>query len=239
MEQYERLIAVVDAFIGTFGGALRLQGIQTLLLIEKATLYGTGIKPSELHRLTGAPLENIRRRLLMFNGQGLIAFQADPTDDRSTLCTMTEAGRRTWPAADVARRLYVLRPANQQHPAAPHPMAAETYDALIAILRACAEAFGGGMRIRGFKTALLIQQATVGGEGITASAISRRTDAPLETVRRHMIIQMKLGNLRFVEDPRDDRAARIYTADPERERQTYATLDKRLDALNWQLFNIS
>lgn len=237
MELYERLIGVIDAFIATFDGAMRLQGIQTLLLVQKASRFGHGISPSTAHRLTGAPQENIRRRFLAFEERGLLESRADPKDDRSTLFTMTATGFRTWPAEDVARRLHLLRPEGQPaHP--PFPLGAETFDALIAVLEAFKVALDGSVRIRGFKTALLIQQATLSGRGITATTLSRHTGAALETVRRHMAKHTAFGDLKMVEDPEDERAVRVLTADPDREGRTFAAVALRLNRIDWNLFNL-
>jgi DNA-binding MarR family transcriptional regulator len=83
------------------------------------------------------------------------------------------------------------------------------YDHLISILDAFIEEFDGGMRIRGIKTALLIEKATKEGRGISLSEIARETDAPLENVRRHMAKYVEQGSLRYVEDPDDDRVTRV------------------------------
>lgn len=83
------------------------------------------------------------------------------------------------------------------------------YDHLIAILDAFIEEFDGGMRIRGIKTALLIEKASEDGRGISLSEIARKTDAPLENVRRHMAKYVEQGSLRYVQDPDDERVTRV------------------------------
>jgi len=238
MELYERLIQIIDAYIATFDGAMRLHGIQALLLVQKATRFGSGISPSDIHRLTGAPLENIRRRFRQFGARGLLTALPDPHDDRSKLCTMTEAGLRAWPAEDIARRLYPLRPPGRDRGEAPQPLGPETYDTLIRVIEAFATALDPGIRSRGFKTALLIQQATLSRRGITTSTLSRRTNAALETVRRHMAKHTALGDLKLVEDPEDDRATLVFTAHPDRESRGWSAVGHRLDALDWRYLNI-
>lgn len=238
MELYERLIRIIDAFIATFAGATRLHGIQTLLLVQMATRFGVGISPSALQRRTGAPLENIRRRFQSFGEQGLLDARPDPEDDRSTLYVMTTEGLRTWPAEEVAHTLYGLRPPVAGPDRPPQPISQETYDTLIAITDAFASALDSSIRIRGFKTALLIQQATLSRKGITVSTLSRKTGAAFETVRRHMIKHSDLGDLQLVEDPDDERATRILAARPDREHRAWSGVGRRLDALDWNLFNV-
>jgi len=238
MELHSRLIRIIDAYLTTFDGSMRLQGIHALLLLEKASRFGNGISRSDMHRLTGAPMENIRRRLQRFTAQHLVESHADPRDDRITLFRMTEAGLKTWPAETVARALYADRlPGRETAP--PRSICPETYDALIAVLEAFSMALDPGIRIRGFKTALLIQQATLTGKGITATTLARLTNAAPETVRRHMTKHTELGDLRMVEDPQDERATRVFTAHPERESRAWSAVARRIDALDWSVFNIA
>ncbi|MGE0625621.1 MAG: hypothetical protein AB7I04_16620 [Pseudomonadales bacterium] len=239
MELYERLIRIIDAYVATFGGATRMHGVQTLLIVQKATRFGNGVSPSTLHRLTGAPLENIRRRFQQFTERGLITAHPDPKDDRSTLYTMTNRGLSAWPAGDVARKLYTLRQTSGRPESPPRLQCPETLSALLAVLQAFADALDAGIRIRGYKTALLIQQATLSGEGITASTLSRETNAALETVRRHMAKHETLGDLKLVENPDDERATLVLTANPDREHRAWTAVARRLDALDWHLFNVT
>ncbi|MGD8831296.1 MAG: hypothetical protein PVF57_11900 [Pseudomonadales bacterium] len=239
MEPYDYLIRVLDTFIEVTDGAIPIRRIQNLLIVQKATHFGSGISASEVSRLTGSPLENVRRQLGRQKARGLLETHADPTDDRVTLFRTTAAGEREWQTTILAQRLHAIGPLRDGKPGAPHPLSPQTYDALIAILQAFADAFEGGMRIRGFKTAMLIQLATLSGSGVTASELSRRTSAALETVRRHMAKHIALGDLRIVEDPEDERANRVFSAHPERESARFAAVAARLDAIDWNVFNIA
>lgn len=239
MEPYDHLIQVLDTFIEAMDGAMRIRRIQNLLIVQKATRFGPGISASEVSRRTGAPLENVRRQFLHQKARGLLETHADPKDDRITLFRVTAAGESAWPTLDIARRLHRIGPPGGSVHGAPHPPSPATYDALLAVLQAFADAFDGGMRIRGFKTALLIQLATLAGTGITASELGRQTGAALETVRRHMTKHTALGDLRIVEDPNDERANRMFTAHPDRESARFAAVAARLDAIDWNAFNIA
>lgn len=87
-------------------------------------------------------------------------------------------------------------------------------DKLLAILDAFIDVVEGSIdesfRIRGIQTAMLLEQATARGTGISISEIARHTEAPLENVRRHFTAQLELGNLRAVPDPDDDRVTRLF-----------------------------
>lgn len=89
------------------------------------------------------------------------------------------------------------------------------YDELIEVLDIFIERFGGATRLRGVKTAALIQSATAQGTGMTVSEIAKATGAPLENVRRHMDKHVELGSLRYVNDPNDERVKRVVAADPD------------------------
>ena len=104
---------------------------------------------------------------------------------------------------------------------------------LIAVLDAFIGGFQGSMRIRGIKTALLIQQATMEKRGISVSELARQTEAPLESVRRHIAKHVALGNLRYVDDPDDDRISRVISAHPKFQQQTAAQIVQRLAEIDW------
>ena len=118
-------------------------------------------------------------------------------------------------------------------------MSQPVYDKLIAVLDVLIDEFGGQMKLRGVKTALLIQQATleglrisisevqqatVAGRGMTASEIAKQSGAPLETVRRYIQSYTEIGNLRAIEDPEDSRKTRVLYQDP-------AMVDGALEAI--------
>ena len=105
------------------------------------------------------------------------------------------------------------------------------YDQLIAVLDAFIENFGGATRIRGAKTALLIQRATVAGRGLTLSEIARATGAPFENVRRHIEKNVALGRLRYVNDPDDDRMTRVVAADPDMAAANMLKIAERLRSI--------
>ena len=111
----------------------------------------------------------------------------------------------------------------------------QPYDQLIEVIEAFidSDSFNGGMRVRGIKTALLIQQASLEGDGITVSELARATGAPLENVRRHMAKHVELGGLRYEADPDDDRATRIVTANPDVFAADVAAIVERLAAIDW------
>ena len=104
---------------------------------------------------------------------------------------------------------------------------------LIAVLDAFIVGFQGSMRIRGIKTALLIQQATMEKRGISVSELARQSEAPLESVRRHIAKHVELGNLRYVDDPDDDRISRVVSAHPKFQQQTAMQIVQRLAEIDW------
>jgi len=108
----------------------------------------------------------------------------------------------------------------------------EPYDQLIAVLDSYITEFDGGMRIRGIKTALLIQQATAEGRGISISEIARLTNAPLENVRRHITKHVELGALCYIADPDDDRVNRVIATEPEMRRRTAEKIAAHLGELD-------
>jgi DNA-binding IclR family transcriptional regulator len=108
----------------------------------------------------------------------------------------------------------------------------EPYEQLIAVLDAFIDEFDGGMRIRGVKTAMLIQQATAEGCGISISEIARRTGAPLENVRRHIAKHVELGSLRYVEDPNDERVTLVMSTGSDMQRGAAHRIAARLAPLD-------
>ena len=111
------------------------------------------------------------------------------------------------------------------------------YDEIIAILLSFMEGYHGGMKVQGVKRELLIQRATEEGQGITVSELARLTDTPLETVRRQIQTGIEQGELRLLEDPDDDRKARVVHADPLRESQRTATVNDHLSRIDWTKFH--
>lgn len=107
----------------------------------------------------------------------------------------------------------------------------EPYDHLISILDAFIEEFEGGMRIRGVKTALLIQRASIDGRGISLTEIARETKAPLENVRRHIAKHVSLGLLRYIPDPDDERVTRVIYIDPDEQDAMARRIENRLAAI--------
>lgn len=104
----------------------------------------------------------------------------------------------------------------------------EPHDYLISILDAFIDEFDGQMRIRGVKTALLIQQASIDGRGISLSELARETKAPLENVRRHIAKHVNLGVLRYIPDPDDERVTRVIYVDPVEQDAMASRIETRL-----------
>ena len=105
------------------------------------------------------------------------------------------------------------------------------YDQLIAVLDVFIENFGGATKLRGAKTALLIQRATVAGRGLTLSEIARATGAPFENVRRHIEKHVDLGHLLYINDPDDDRVTRVVAADSDMAEANMLRIAKRLRSI--------
>jgi DNA-binding MarR family transcriptional regulator len=108
----------------------------------------------------------------------------------------------------------------------------EPYDRLISILDTFIEEFDGGMRIRGIKTALLIQRASIDGRGISLTEIARETRAPLENVRRHIAKHVALGQLRYLKDPDDERVTRVVYVDPDEQDAIARRIENRIAAIH-------
>ncbi len=237
---YDQLIAVLDVFIDEFGGDLRLRGVQTLLLIHQATLDGRGISISEVRKVTGAPLENIRRHFTKQVEIGNLAITPDPDDDRVVRYRMPEGDDYLGIARRLSGRLALIGPpGGGSSSAEKRPFDTSTYDALIAALQAFANTMDGGLRIRGIKMAVVIQQATLDGSGMTASQIARQSGAPLETVRRYVQTYTEKGHLKLVEDPEDSRAHRILYTDPAQVERLLKTIASDLDAVDWSAFHLA
>lgn len=107
------------------------------------------------------------------------------------------------------------------------------YDELISVLEAFMDQYPGALRIRGIKTALLIQKATATGQGITLSELARQTNTPLENVRRHIAKYAEQGYLRYVEDPNDERAIRVMFNRPNEEAKRAERVFEKLCAMDW------
>jgi DNA-binding MarR family transcriptional regulator len=110
MQIYDHLIAILDSFISEVGGGMRIRGVKTALLIEKATEEGRGISVSEIARETGAPLENVRRHMAKHVALGALRYVKDPTDDRVTRVVSTEKGSFREAAKRIEERIAALEP---------------------------------------------------------------------------------------------------------------------------------
>lgn len=233
---YDRLIAVLDVFINEWGGGIRLRGIQTALLIQRTTLAGRGISISEVRQVTGAPLENIRRHFTRQVELGTLRTAPDPDDERVVRYQVVDRETHKRVARRMAAHLYELRPTGLD--TTTRAFDAATYSALIDALQAFANTMDGGLRIRGIKIAIVIQQATLTGKGMTASQIARSSGAPLETVRRNIHNYIEVGNLTVIEDPNDSRATRVLYREPERVEAFFRTITDDLDSLDWAALNL-
>lgn len=236
---YDSLINVLDVFIEEFGGAIRLRGIQASLLIQQATLEGRGISISEVRKVTGAPLENIRRHFTRQVEQGNLIAIPDPEDDRVVRYQVTRQENHQRVAHRLAVRLATSGPPAGILHTESRSFDAGTYQALIAVLQAFANSMDGGLRIRGIKMAIVIQQATLAGTGMTASQIARQSGAALETVRRYIQNYVDLDNLKMIEDPDDSRASRVLYTDAVQVDQMLRTIAADLDTLDWQALNVA
>ena len=235
---YDNLIAVLDVFIEEFGGQTRFRGIQTALLIQKASLSGRGISVSEVRRVTGAPLENIRRHFTKQVELGNLISCTDPEDDRVVRYQMVDPDTHQRVARRMAARLNAIGPPNGAIPEEQRSFGSTSYDALLAVLQAFADFMDSGLRIRGIKIAIIILQASLTGTGTTQSPIARQSGAPLENVRRHIKAYIEAGNLEMIEDPNDSRASRVLYKNPERTAQVFEAIAGRLNCVDWPAFNL-
>jgi DNA-binding MarR family transcriptional regulator len=239
MEPYDTLIGILDAFIDNFDGRMRIRGIQTVFLIQQATLDGSGISASEVARRTAAPLENVRRHLHRAADAGRLTILSDPDDARSTRVFFTDPATQGAQDMAVAQRLAKLRdpsPDGGQADVNVAPSGSEPLTELIAVLQSFIDGYRGGLRMRAIKTALLIQKSTLQGSGISFSELARQSDVPAETMRRAMNRFIDLGILRCHEDPRDDRKNRVVTIDINAHSRTVAEIMQRLAVIDWRRF---
>lgn len=237
---YDRLIGTLDAFIDAFGGGMRMRGVMTAILILKHSLEDRGISISEVSRVSGAPIESIRRHFAANVKQGNLITRADPDDERVTRYLAADLDAEQARASRIARILYEIGPPATGPSPVPDssiPFTETTCDALISVLQAFTRTLSGDLRIRAFKIAIVLLQGSLNKEGITASQISRVSGAPLETVRRTLKQYMDAGNLRVEEDPNDDRASRIFYRDPATSEAAISRIVADLAPVNWALFN--
>ena len=104
------------------------------------------------------------------------------------------------------------------------------YEKLIAVLDVFIDLFGGQMTLRGIQTALLLQQATLDGRGVSISDVRQVTGAPLESIRRHFSKQVKLGVLSSLPDQDDDRVVRYRVEDNEQYQRAAQRMAAKLAA---------
>lgn len=234
---YQKLNDVLDVFIDAFGGRRRTRGIQTILLLRKASLDRCGISISEVRAVTKAPLENIRRHFQAEVEKGNLLTRIDPDDERVTRYLLPDPDEELAHTCEIAVRLRMIgRPSGT--PALEwRKFGRETIDAQIALLQTFVNALDSGLRIRECKMAIVIQQVTLSGEGITVSELARRAGAPLETVRRAIQRYTSSGVLRMIEDPNDDRAFRLFYADPELRTRAINKIAEAVDQVDWNAFN--
>lgn len=231
MEPCNHLITILDAYIDAFGGRMRARGIKTALLIAQASAEGHGISVSDLARQTDAPPETVRRHITKHAEAGRLHFVSDPDDDRVAKVMARRDTALTDQARELTRRLGNL------HAGAPVPLLeAVPFSELIAVIEAFISRFPGEMKIRGFKTALLVQRATLSGTGIGLSEISRQTRAPLENVRRHMARYESMGAIRYAQDPDDNRATRVMFRSPDLVGTMVREVSERLSTIDWTRF---
>ncbi len=232
MDLYDRLIGILDPYLETYPGTVSLRGVQTAILLLQETLYGKGISVSEVHRFSGAPLESVRRHMHQREAGGELVAEPDPHDDRVRLYRVVNTEQMLERHKTVAAEIYALRPPNLAEDP-PRHFSRATTETLMEVLSPYGSAYQHSMRFRGFKTALLIQQATTTGEGITASDLARKTNAPLETVRRHMLKHTELGDLTMLEDPSDERALRVRAAQPDEVAERARGILAGLESIDW------
>ena len=235
---YDNLIAVLDVFVDEFGGQIRFRGIPTALLIQKASLTGGGISVSEVRKVTGAPLENIRRHFTRQVELGNLISYTDAEDDRVVRYQMLDPHTHQRVARRMAARLNAIGPPDGAATEEQRSFDSTTYDALITVLQAFGDFMDSGIRLRGIKMAIMILQASLTGTGMTPSQIARQSGAPLENVRRHVKTYIENGNLQVIEDPNDSRASLVLYKDPERIAQVFEAIADRLNSADWSAFNL-
>ncbi len=238
---HDRLIALLDAYIEQYGGRLRLRGVLTALLVLRQSLRGEGISISEVSREAGIPLENVRRHFGIYTSQGILTSRPDPNDERVTRHFFQDLGKERERATRVAQALYAIGPPCGEwrpHPENAHSLTEKTCNALIDVLQSFTGNLDSGLRIRAFKIAIALHQASVTGEGMTASQIARTSGAPLETVRRTLKGYLEAGRLRMAEDPDDDRAQRVFYPNPVSSESSIDAMAEQLGRVDWSLLNV-
>jgi DNA-binding MarR family transcriptional regulator len=231
---YDKLVAVLDVFIDVFGGQMTLRGIQTALLLQQSTLNDRGVSISDVRQVTGAPLESIRRHFSKQVDLGVLTSLPDPQDERVVRYRVDDNEQYQ----RGARRLAALGQIDPE-PFEQQSFGSRTYGALLDVLHAFASAMDNGLRIRGIKMAVVIQQAAKSGTGLTASEIARQSGAPLENVRRYIQTYMEMGHLTTIQDPDDSRKTRVLYKDPESVDAVLGTIWMDLQQLDWRQFNLS
>lgn len=236
---YNQLIAVLDVFIEEFGGQIRFRGIQTWLLVQKASLTGQGISVSEVRAVTGAPLENIRRHFTRQVALGSLISYTDPEDERVVRYQVEDPDTHQRVARRMATRLNAIGPPDGATPERQRSFNSGTYDALIDVLQAYADFLDSGLRIRAFKMAGVMLQTSLSSTGMTASEIARQSGAPLENVRRYIRNYVESGALEVIENPNDSRASLVLFKNPERVAQVFEAIAARLNGADWTAFNLN
>lgn len=236
---YDRLLEVIDAYIDEFGGGMRIRGLQTHLLLRRATLDDSGLSISEAHRRTGAPLENLRRHFRQQVEKGVLSAAADPDDERVTRYRVTNLDAQMQSVRRLAERLNAIGRLDGKPVTESAPLGLATIDAQLGLLQVLADALDSSFRIRGFKVAILIQQATLTGDGITAAEISRASGAPLETSRRNLHQYQAAGDLLIEKDPNDERATRVRYPDPAQRALAISAMIEAMNRVDWRAFNLS
>jgi DNA-binding transcriptional ArsR family regulator len=237
---YDWLISVLDAYIEEYGGRLRLRGVITALLVLKRSLEGEGISISEVSRVTGAPLENVRRHFGKYVEQGYLNSRIDPCDERVTRYFFLDIDAERDRGLRVARALHAA--GSPQPRCSPQPekvprFSAGTCDALMEVLDAFTTSLDSSMRIRAFKIVIALHQASLTSEGMTPSQIARVGDAPLETVRRRVQQYVDAGDLMELRDPDDERAHRLLYRDPSMWEASISATTNSLAQVDWSQFN--
>jgi hypothetical protein len=217
---------------------MTLRGIQTALLLQQATLDGRGVSISDVRQVTGAPLESIRRHFSKQVNLGVLSSFPDPEDDRVVRYRVEGNERYQRGARRMATRLAALGRI-KPHPFEKPSFSSRTYTALLDVLRAFARAMDNGLRIRGIKMAVVIQQATKSGIGLTGSEIAKQSGAPLENVRRYIQTYTEMGNLTTIQDPDDSRKTRVLYRDPDKVDAVFESIWTDLQRLDWRQFNLS
>ena len=226
MRPEDKLLGVIEGFIATYGGWRRLREIKILLLIQKAAGHQT-INPTTLAKLSGMPLETVRRVLLAEEEAGNLILAEDPNDSRSKIAILTEASRGSWNSRLVFESLTALFTAPDHRPA---PTPQVDYDLLLFVIDTLMEGYMDSIRIRGAKMSLLVQRATIEDAGISISDLARLNDAPFETVRRILAQHVEMGHIQFTQDPNDDRKTLVVSADLELEANRVEGINKRIEA---------